>query len=103
MAVAIVIHPRATRTPALAGMQQPRFFCHIAESTIPIVAIQSVLRPAGNKEVLETIVVIIPNRDTAGPTLAGESCFCSHVSKSAITVVLVKPVTRIFDWPRTAG
>src|SRR2546423_829593 len=97
MAVAIVIHPRATRTPALAGMQQPGVLCHIAESTITIVAIQNILRPTRNKKVLETVVVIVPYRHATGPTLARESCFCSYVRKSAITIVLVKPIARTFD------
>src|SRR6185312_8364819 len=103
MAVAIIIHPCATCAPPLAGMQQPGLLCHIAESTIPIVAIQNILRPTGNKKILETVVVVVPHRYATGPALAGESGLCSHVGKSAITIVLVEPIDGTFDWPRAAG
>ncbi len=44
-------------------MQQSRLLCDIGESAVAVVTVQDVLRPAGDKEILEAVVVVVTDGD----------------------------------------
>ena len=78
-------------------MQQTRHLRHISESAVAVVAVQDVLRPGGDKEVLETVIVIVADSHAACPALTHQPRFGGHVGESTVAVILVKPVGCSFD------
>ena len=91
-AVAVVVHPRATTAPALPGMRQAGRLRYIRERAVAVVAVQDVLRPAGDKKILETVVVVVADGHAACPALAHQARFRGHIRESSVAVVFVKPV-----------
>src|SRR5207249_8106184 len=101
-AVAVVVHPSATTAPTLAGMQQAGRLRYIRERAVAVVAVQDVLRPAGDKKILETVVVVVADGHAACPALAHQARFRGYIRESPVAVVFVKPVGRSLDRPFAA-
>src|SRR5580704_10546558 len=59
MAVAVVIDEGCAGTPARFLAYQSRGLRHVGESAVAVVAIEFVLSPIRNEEILEAVVVVI--------------------------------------------
>ena len=68
--IAVVVHPGAACAPAIAEVQQACRLRHVGESAVAVVAIQNVLRPAGDENVVAPVVVVVGDGHAAGPALA---------------------------------
>src|SRR3954468_20691612 len=58
-AVAIVVDPGATRSVACAFVQEPRLFGDFPERAVAFVMEQDVLPPTGDKDVVESVVIVV--------------------------------------------
>src|SRR5581483_3964165 len=84
--VAVVIHPRATRAPARALVPQSRRLRHIRERAVAVVPIEHVLPPAGDEDVVETVVVVVADRHSISPALTSESGLLRNVGERAVAI-----------------
>ncbi len=89
MAVAVVIDPGAAGSKMSAGAKQARFFGDVGEGSVAVIVKKNILAPAGDKYVVETVVVIIANGNAAGPHAAGEAGFFSNVGEGSVAIILV--------------
>src|ERR1035441_5094518 len=64
VAVAVVIHEGAAGSPSHSWREQTRFLGDIGEGAIPIIAVENVLTPVSDEDVVETIVIVIRDGDT---------------------------------------
>ena len=83
-------------------MQQARRLGHIREGAVAVVAVQDVLRPGGDKEIVETVVITVADSHAACPALTYQARFRGRVREGPVTVVLVKPIARSLDRPFSA-
>src|ERR1039458_6509830 len=93
VAVAVVIHEGAAGSPSHSWREQTRFLGDIGEGAIPIIAVENVLTPVSDEDVVETIVIVIRDGDTVRPTHARETGLRGDIGEGAIPVVLVEPVS----------
>src|SRR5579864_90557 len=92
MAVAVVIHKGASRSPSLVFELQTGFLGDIRKRTIDVVPVQDVLAPVGHEQIVETIVIEVTDAYCRRPTRADETRLFGDVGKGAVTIVLVQPV-----------
>ena len=92
MSIPVVIQERASGPVASRRTQQSGLARYVGESSVPIVAIEYVLPPISQEDIVETIVVIIADAYAAGPAGLGKSGFDGDVAKRAIAIVMVKTV-----------
>ena len=91
-AVAIIVHPRATRSPAPALVKQPGLPRHIRKRAIPVVPVEHVLAPLGNEDVIEPVVVVIADASPRKPS--------PDASDPAFSVTSVNVPSRLFWYSR---
>src|ERR1039458_3103634 len=63
--VAVDVDEGASRAPPRALVQQARLLGHIRKRAVAVVAVKNIPRPAGDKDILEAIVVVVADRDAA--------------------------------------
>ena len=66
----------------------------IGERAVAIVAIQNVLAPVGDEQIVESVVVVVANSDARRPAGAEQAGLLRHVGERAVAVVLVQAVGR---------
>jgi hypothetical protein len=92
-AIAIVIDPGAAGAEADARMQQAGFFRDIGKAALAVVVEQNVLAPAGNKNVVEAVVIVIADGNAEGPEAGtAEAGLCGNVLKSTVAIVGLEAV-----------
>src|SRR4051812_29858637 len=91
MTVAIVIDPRAARAVAHSRMQKAGLFRDIRKRAVAIVVKQNILAPAGNKEVVEPVVVVVAYGNAGRPNAAAQSGLRGYVFERAVAIVVIKP------------
>src|SRR5215510_6423280 len=92
MAVAVIIHEGASAAPTPFAAEESRFTRHIGESSVAIVAIENVVAPVGDKQILIAVVVVIPDANTLSPPHARELRFGGHISESAVPVIAIEVI-----------
>src|SRR6185369_13053676 len=90
--VAVLVEEGASRAPAPGRVGQSGGAGHIREGAVAVVAVEDVLSPAGDEEVLEAIIVIVTDADNAGPACFPQPRTLGYVGESAVAVVLEEPV-----------
>src|SRR6266849_7542502 len=92
MTVAIEIDKRTTRSPTIPRFQQTRLSGDVRKCPVAIIAIQDILSPVRNEEIVPAIVVVVANADCGRPSQALQACFFCDVSKRAVAIVSIKSV-----------
>src|ERR1700683_5434391 len=87
---AVVVQKTTSRAPARRVTRKAGGLGHIAEGTVTVVAVELVVSEVGAKNILETVVIIVPNTDPGSPADGVEARLFSHVGESAVTTVLVE-------------
>src|SRR4029077_7565998 len=75
ISVPVVIDKGATGSKPLLIAPQPGGFRHIGESSVAVVAVKRVLPESGAKDVIQAVVVVVPNADSTGPSERAQPCF----------------------------
>ena len=73
-------------------MQQARFFGYIGERAVAVIAIQNVLAPVGDEEILEAVIVIVADGDRRRPAGTKQPRFFGDIRECAVAIVFVEPV-----------
>ncbi len=92
MAVAIVIHERATSAKPRLVTQKTSGFGDVGESAVAVVAVKRVLAEVGAKNVLEAIVVEVADADSASPADRMQTGFFGDVGECTVAVIFVEAI-----------
>ncbi len=68
VAVAVVIEESASRAPAVCRLRQTGGLGHVRESAVAVIAIEDVLSPVGDEQIVEAVIVVVADADAAGPS-----------------------------------
>src|SRR5260370_1033745 len=96
MAVAVVIDPRASRTPRLPRARHARFFRDLGENAI-LVVIQAVLPVVSNVQIFPPIVVVIADANPLPPSRGDQPGVNRHIGERPVMIVAVEMVGRSFS------
>ena len=89
MAIPVIIHKSTAGSPPfLIGPKAGRF-CDVGESSVAVITVENILSVAGTKNIVEAIVVEIPDADSTGPPLKMQTCLFGHVCEGAVAIVFV--------------
>ena len=89
LAVAIVVHPRGAGGK-LVGSPEPGGFCDIGEGAVAIVVEQMTLAQRSDKDVIETIVVVVSHRNTKSKHGKGKPGAAGNVGEGAVMIVVIE-------------
>src|ERR1700722_337420 len=92
MTISVIVHKRTASAPVRSFGQQPALLRHIGESAIAVVVIKNVLPPIGDKQIVITVIVVVPDTDTLSPSKMRESGLAGHVGKGAVPVIVQQAV-----------
>lgn len=81
---------------SLSIRQKTGGFGYISESAVAIVAVQNVVAEIGTEDVVEAIIVVVPDANAASPTDAMQSGSLGNVCKRSIAIVLVQAIGGAF-------
>ena len=95
MTVPVVVDPRAARTPSALRDKQTGFLGHVLECAPAVVAIEHVLAPIRDEQVVEPVVVVIAHRDGRCPPCAPQARLLRHFFERSIPIVLVQADSRL--------
>ena len=92
--VFIVVEEAAARVPpgTRAALDEAGLFRDVGERAVAVVVIERVLAPVGHKEVVETVVIVVPDANSLAPTRARETRLPGDVGKRAVAVVVIQMV-----------
>src|SRR5438128_2660430 len=79
-------------------MEQAGLFSHIGKRTVAVVAIENILAPVGDEQVIVAVIVVIANAHRGHPAGALQSRLFRNVRKRAVTIVLVQAVSATLGW-----
>src|SRR5262249_34856799 len=91
-AIAIVIDPRAARAPVSSIAANASPGGHVRKSAIAIVVVENVLAPVGDEQVLESVIVVVADANTHGPTGSEQARLRGYIGEGPVAIVLVEPV-----------
>src|SRR5208282_6826748 len=91
MAIAIVVHERASRAPGLARSRHATLLGNFREDPM-VVVIKPILSVVGNVEIFPTVVVVIAYANSLPPAAPSQPCLHRDVSKSSIMIVAVESI-----------
>jgi hypothetical protein len=83
------VHPLLKR---VLGVKQAGFPGHIGEGAIAVVAIEAILAVIGEKEILEAVVVVVPNANALRPSDIDQARLDGDIRECAVAVVLVEAI-----------
>src|SRR5262249_46343770 len=96
VAIPVVVDESTSGSPARARFEQARLAGDVGERSIAVVAVQDVLPPIRDEEVLVAVVVIVSNGDRGRPALPRQACLGGDVGESAVAIVLVQAIRSLF-------
>ena len=85
------MQPEPQRT---AVLQQARLLGDVGERAVAVVAVEDVLAPVGDEEIVEAVVVVVADGDRRRPAGARQAGLRGHVGERAVAIVLVQAVGR---------
>ena len=89
-AIAIVIDEGAACVPAGAFACDAGLQADIGEGSVSVVVIEDVLTVISDKEIVPSIVVIVPDANALSPAGVGEPGLGRHIGESAVAIVAEK-------------
>src|ERR1700720_1790368 len=93
LAVVVVIQERSAGRPL--GCSYTGGLGNIDESTVAVVLKQMVLPEAGYEKIVKAIVVIVTHGASHAPTDIVETRLVCHISKGAITIIVIESAARL--------
>src|SRR5208283_2062660 len=87
--VAIVVDEGAAAAEAGPLLPQPGPFGDVRKGAIAIVAVEDVVPPTSDEQILEAVIVVVANRNAVSPARVRQARPFSHVCESAIAIVPV--------------
>ncbi len=93
LAVPVVVHERASRSPCLFRSSNASFVTHVLKYSV-IIAEQTVVPVVRDVEIVPTIVVVIADAHSLPPPSRFQSRHFRHVGKRAVVIVVVKMIRR---------
>ena len=95
VSIAIIIKKSASRPPAhVAFIGQSHLLGNIGKSAVPIVTVENILAVISDEDILESIVVVVPDRYSAGPPRPHQPGLLRNIGERTIPVILVEAITR---------
>ena len=88
VAVAVVIQKAASRSPALAAAGYARLLGNITKRAISVIAVQNVLAPVADKQIIESVVVVVADAAALAPARMGQAGVPGDVGKRAVAIVV---------------
>ncbi len=92
MPAAVVVDKRAARAPADLRAGQTGFVGHVAKRAVAVVAVQHVVPPVGDEQVVGPAVVVVAHAHATSPPMPDQSGLLGDIGEGAITIVAVQPV-----------
>src|SRR5215471_9898824 len=89
MTITIVVHEGASSIPAGAFPAYTGFIGNVSKSSVAVIVIKSVLAVVGNEKVFVTVIIVVADADSLSPSRSRQTCATSHISKGAISIVLI--------------
>ena len=83
-AVAVIVHKRAARVPALAVGGDTGLRADVGEGAISVVVIEHVLA----EQIVVAVVVVVADANTLSPTGVADACSQRHIGESAVAIIL---------------
>ena len=94
MAVPVVVEKAASRSPPVAASGNTRILRNVFERAVAVVAIQDVLAPITHEEIVESIVVEVPNAAPLAPSRVRQAGFAGDIRECAVPVVVEQVASR---------
>src|SRR6266849_3117468 len=89
-AVAVVVHESAAGAPGFAAAGDVCFFADVGEGAVSIVVIENVLAVVGDVEIVEAVVVIVPDAHALAPAGVSQASLFGDVGECAVVIVAVE-------------
>src|SRR6185369_1769394 len=90
--IAIVVHPGTAGAVTYRGLAEPGLFRHVGEGSVAVIAIEHVIAIVGNKDVVESVVVVVGHRHGRRPAGAKQPGIRSDIGKRSIAIIFVQAV-----------
>ena len=100
MAVAIIINPRASRTPGLPRARHTRFFRDLGEHAV-LVVVQAVLPVVSDVKIFPPVVVVIADANPLPPARRAQTSLDRDIGKRPVMIVAIEMVGRSFPLGKT--
>src|SRR5262249_6089145 len=92
LAVPVIIDKRASRREPRLWLKQARLFRDVRKCAVAVVAVENVLSPVSEKQILESVVVVIANGYTVGITRPEQPGLFRNITECAVPIVLVQAI-----------
>jgi hypothetical protein len=92
VSVAVVVEECASAAPAAGRIGQTRRTGHVRERSVTVVAVEDVLAPAGDEQIVEAIIVIVAHTYAASPARLQQACPLGYIREAAVPVVFEEPI-----------
>ena len=89
-AVAVVVEPGATRSPANFLIIETSLAGDIGECSVAVIVKQNIVSPEATEQIVIAVVVIVTDANAGLPAGSGQSGFLGYVGECAVTVVFVQ-------------
>src|ERR1700730_10840004 len=92
MSIAVVVEECASRAPTAGRIGQTRRTGYIRERSVAVVAVEDVLSPVGDEQIVEAIIVIVAHTYAASPARLQQACPLGYIREAAVPVVFEEPI-----------
>src|SRR5216684_8249348 len=92
MSVAVVVEECTSGAPTAGRIGHARRTGHIRERSVTVVAVEDVLAPVGDEQIVEAVIVIVAHTYAASPTRLQQACPLGHIREAAVPVVFEESI-----------
>src|SRR5438552_7139367 len=92
MSITVVVEECASGAPTAGRIGQTRRTGHIRERSVTVVAVEDVLSPVGDEQVVEAIIVIVAHTYAASPARLQQACPLGYIREASVPVVFEEPI-----------
>ncbi len=64
----------------------------IGECAVSVISVENILTIVSDENIVETVVIVVTDGDTAGPTGANKSGLLCDIGKGTITIIFVQSI-----------
>src|SRR5882672_6354782 len=94
MSVAVVVEEGTSCAPAIGGFRQASRTGYIRERSITVIAVEDILAPVGDEQIVKAVIVVVAHANTTGPAGLHQSRTLGYIGESSIAVVLIEAIAR---------
>ena len=88
MTIAIIVEKAATGAPGAARARYSGLLRDISEGAVSIVVVENVVSPIADKEIVEAVIVVVPDTTTLAPAAVCQSRLLCYIAEGAIAIVV---------------